>query len=240
MQGRYRMEQLAGRLWLGNTVWQGGTGQQQGSVLTLGPGPAMVEVVSVGDRDHLRLVPDQPYASPHIRSHGTFEASLSEETVDSLDLVPALGSRHFWQESGSFLAASLIIKLYSDAMSPQVPVSVVGTILEVAEDGHGHVEAGELLPAHRAEPGVLHGTSDGIFSQALVQLHFVKSSNTASEFLVFSDLPGDEEWIVLITERGDLRGLEVVKVAVQNVEAEVAHLGLDDPEAPPWRAHHGP
>ena len=39
MQGRYRMEQLAGRLWLGNTVWQGGTGQQQGSVLTLGPGP---------------------------------------------------------------------------------------------------------------------------------------------------------------------------------------------------------
>lgn len=53
MQGRYRMEQLAGRLWLGNTVWQGGTGQQQGSVLTLGPGPAMVEVVSVGDRDHL-------------------------------------------------------------------------------------------------------------------------------------------------------------------------------------------
>jgi len=53
MQGRYRMEQLAGRLWLGNTVWQGGTGQQQGSVFTLGPGPAMVEVVSVGDRDHL-------------------------------------------------------------------------------------------------------------------------------------------------------------------------------------------
>lgn len=233
MQGRYRMEQLAGRLGLGNTVWQGGTGQQQGSVLTLGPGPAMVEVVSVGDRDHLRLVPDQPYASPHVRSHGTFEASLPEETVDSLDLVPALGSRHFWQESGSFLAASLVIKLYSDAMGPQVPVSVVGTILEVAEDRHGHVEAGELLPADRAEPGVLHGTSDGVFSQPLVQLHFVKGSNTASELLVFSDLPGDEEWIVLVTERGDLWGLEVVEVAVKNIEAEVAHLGLDDPEAPP-------
>jgi len=54
MQGRYRMEQLAGgRWWLGNTVWQGGTGQQQGSVLTLGPRPAMVEVVSVCDGDHL-------------------------------------------------------------------------------------------------------------------------------------------------------------------------------------------
>jgi len=29
-------------------------------------------------------------------------------------------------------------------------------------------------------------------------------------------------------------------VAVQNIEAEVAHLGLDDPEAPPLCAHHGP
>ena len=58
--------------------------------------------------------------------------------------------------------------------------------------------------------------------------------------MVFSDLPGDEEWIVLVTEGGDLRGLEVVEVAVQNVEAEVAHLRLDDPEAPPLRGHHGP
>ena len=58
--------------------------------------------------------------------------------------------------------------------------------------------------------------------------------------MVFSDLPGDEEWIVLVTEGGDLRGLEVVEVAVQNVEAEVAHLRLDDPEAPPCEAIMAP
>ena len=29
-------------------------------------------------------------------------------------------------------------------------------------------------------------------------------------------------------------------MAVQNIEAEVAHLGLDDPEAPPLCAHHDP
>ena len=67
--------------------------------------PAVVEVVSVGDGDHLRLVSDQPYTSPHLRGHRTFVSPIPEETVDSLDLVPALGSRHFWQESGSFLAA---------------------------------------------------------------------------------------------------------------------------------------
>ena len=58
--------------------------------------------------------------------------------------------------------------------------------------------------------------------------------------MVFSDLPGYEERIVLVTEGGDLRRLEVIKVAVQNIEAEVAHLRLDDPEAPPLRGHHGP
>lgn len=174
VQGRLEtgMEHVAGgghgRCRLGNTVRQGGTGQEQGSVLTLRPGPAMVEVVGVCDRDHLRLVADQPYASPHLRSDSPLVSPLPEEAVNSLDLVPALGSRHFWQKSGSFLAASLVIKLYSDAMSPQVPVRVVRTVLKVAEDGHGHVQAGELLSANGTEPRVLHGTSDGVFSQALV------------------------------------------------------------------------
>jgi len=55
VQGRDRMEQLAvvRHGVVGKTVWQGGTGQEQGSVFTLGPGPAVVEVVSVGDGDHL-------------------------------------------------------------------------------------------------------------------------------------------------------------------------------------------
>jgi len=53
VQGRDRMEQLAvvRHGVVGNTVW--GIGQEQGSVFTLGPGPAVVEVVSVGDGDHL-------------------------------------------------------------------------------------------------------------------------------------------------------------------------------------------
>ena len=50
MQGRYRMEQLAGRLW--HTVWHGGTGQQQGSVLTLGPGPREREELAGHFEEH--------------------------------------------------------------------------------------------------------------------------------------------------------------------------------------------
>jgi hypothetical protein len=94
------MEQLA--VVVGNTVWQGGTGQEQGSVLTLGPGPAVVEVVSVSDGDHLRLISDQADALPHLRSHRTFESAFPEKTIDSLNLVPALGSRHFWQKKWQF------------------------------------------------------------------------------------------------------------------------------------------
>ena len=50
------------------------------------------------------------------------------------------------------ILTSLIMELYSDAMSSQIPVSVVCTIFEVAENGHRHVQTGELFPAHRAEP----------------------------------------------------------------------------------------
>jgi len=237
------MEQLAGgrhgRLLLGNTTWQGGTGQQQGSVLTLRPGPAMVEVVSVCDGDHLGLVSHQPYTSPHVRSHRTFKSSFPKETVDSLNLVPALGSRHFWQKSGSFLATSLVMKLYSDAMCPQVPVGVVSPIFKVAENGHRYVEAWELFPADWAEPGVLHGTCDGVLPESLMELHLVEGSNATSEFLILPNLPSNEKRVVFVTERGDLRGLEVVEVAVQNVETKIAHFRLDDPEAPPLVGHHG-
>jgi len=240
---RYGMEQVAGgrhgRLLLGNTTWQGGTGQQQGSVFTLGSGPAMVEVVSVCDGDHLGLVSHQPYASPHIRSHRTFKASFPQETVDSLNLVPALGSRHFWQKSGSFLATSLVMELYPDAMGPQVPVCVVGTIFKVTENGHRNMKAGELFPANRTEPGVFHGTCNGVLPQTLVELHLVEGPNTTSELLILPNLPSNEKGIVFVTERWDLRGLEVVKVAVQNVETEIAHFRFDDPEAPTLIGHHG-
>ena len=47
---------------------------------------------------------------------------------------------------------SLVMKLYSDAMCPQVPVGVVSPIFKVAENGHRYVEAGELFPADWAEP----------------------------------------------------------------------------------------
>jgi len=132
------------------------------------------------------------------------------------------------------------MELYPDAMGSQVPVSVVSPVLKVAEDGHGHVQAWELLPAHWAEPGVLHGAGDCILPQPLVELHLVKSPNAASEFLVFPNLPGNEERVVFVTEGGDLRGLEVVEVAVEDIKTKVTHLMLDDPEAPPLRCHHGP
>ena len=84
----------------------------------------MVEVVSVGDRDHLT---------------GTGPHFLKRPGLTGL-----IGPLQMLSQA--------YISRYSTLFLCQVPVSVVGTVLEVAEDGHGHVEAGELLPAHRAEP----------------------------------------------------------------------------------------
>ena len=57
--------------------------------------------------------------------------------------------------------------------------------------------------------------------------------------MILPNLPSNEKRVVFVTERGDLRGLEVVEVAVQNVETKIAHFRLDDPEAPPLVGHHG-
>jgi len=65
------------------------------SVLPLGPGPAVVEVVLVGHGHQLGLVADQADLAPHVLVHLAPPAALPQEAVDGLDLVPALGQRHF-------------------------------------------------------------------------------------------------------------------------------------------------
>ena len=50
----------------------------------------MLEIVLVGDGEHLRLVPHQADAPPHLGRDGPLEAALPQETVDGLGLVPAL------------------------------------------------------------------------------------------------------------------------------------------------------
>lgn len=52
--------------------------------------PAVLEIVLVGDGEHLRLVPHQADAPPHLGRDGPLEAALPQETVDGLGLVPAL------------------------------------------------------------------------------------------------------------------------------------------------------
>ena len=73
---------------------RGGEGRQ-GSVFPLRSVPAVLEIVLVGDGHHLGLISHQPDAPPHLRAHTALESSLSQEAVDSLCFVPALGQRHF-------------------------------------------------------------------------------------------------------------------------------------------------
>ena len=116
-------------------------------------GPAVLEIVLVGHRQHLRLIPHQPDAPPHLRGDGALESSLPQQTVNGLCLVPALGQGHFGEESCSFPVSSLAEPLDPDPVGPQHPVRPVRPVLEVAEDGDGDLEVGQLLSGHRVEPG---------------------------------------------------------------------------------------
>ena len=80
----------------------------------------MVYIILVGDRGHLGLVSHEPYRPPHVGGDHTLEASLPEEAVNGLGLVPALGQRHFWQKGGSFRFPR---SLYHSILMPCTPRS---------------------------------------------------------------------------------------------------------------------
>ena len=96
----------------------------------------MVDVVLVRDRDHLTLVPHEPYRPSDLRGHCALKASLPEEAVDGLGLVPALREGHFRQKCGSLPVPALAQPLYPNSVFAELPVCPVRAVLEVTEDGH--------------------------------------------------------------------------------------------------------
>ena len=125
----------------------------------------------------------------------------------------------------------VVHELYPYAVAPDLPVEVVNSVLKVAKDGDGDVKAGKLVPRDGGEPRVLHGRGDGVLPEPVVQLHLVEGAYTAPQLPVLANLPGDKQGIVVVVDKaGHLGRLQVVEVAVEDVEAKVAHLGLDDPE----------
>lgn len=112
-------------------------------------------------------------------------------------------------------------------MTSNFPVEIVSSILKVAENGDGDVELGELFPGDGGEPGVPHGGGDGILPEARVKLHLIERTDAATELLVFPNLPSHEQRVVVVDEAGNLRRLEVVQMAVQNIETVKAHFGFD-------------
>ena len=161
--------------------------------------PAVVDVVLVGDGDHLTLVSHEPYRPPDLRGDGALEASLPQEAVNGLGLVPALREWHFRQKGGSLPVPALAEPLYPDAVTAELPVGPVRPVLEVAEDGHRHVQVGQLVSCNGTEPkqkvykirvirsnkrsfnflpGVLHGTSYSVFPETILELHLIEGTNT--------------------------------------------------------------
>ena len=63
-------------------------------------------------------------------------------------------------------------------------------------------------------------------------IHKWTAGTLTSQPLIASDLPGDEQREPVVAEGGGWRRRQVVQLAVEDVEAEVAHLGLADLELP--------
>ena len=61
-------------------------------------------------------------------------------------------------------------------------------------------------------------------SQTLIMIKTLMQWSLTSQSLVSSNLPGDEQRESVLTHGGGRRGSQVVQLAVEDVEAEVAHL----------------
>ena len=61
-------------------------------------------------------------------------------------------------------------------------------------------------------------------------LFIIDYCTLTSQPLIASDLPGDEQREPVVAEGRGWRRRQVVQLAVEDVEAEVAHLGLADQE----------
>jgi len=198
------------------------------SVLSFSTCAAMVEVVWISNCYLLRLVSNEPDASANILCHWTFESAFAKQAVDCLNLVPTLFRWDFRQISGGLLDPLLIVELNPDPVDSNFPVEVAISVFEVAKNRHRDVEFGQLLASHWAEPGILHGTGDGILAQAVVQVHVVEGSDAAAELAILANLPGDEQGILLVGERRDPGRIQVVEVAIEDIKAKVAHFRLGD------------
>ena len=73
-------------------------------------------------------------------------------------------------------------------------------------------------------------TNDGRLISSMGVICKWTADTLTSQPLVTSDLPGDEQREPVVAEGGGWRRRQVVQLAVEDVEAEVAHLGLADKE----------
>ena len=86
------------------------------SVFALTPLTTMMEVVLISHADFLGLVSHQPDGPAHFGRHLALEAAFAQQTVDGLDLVPALFGGHFGQVRGRLLVAPLAVELDPDSV----------------------------------------------------------------------------------------------------------------------------
>ena len=73
-------------------------------------------------------------------------------------------------------------------------------------------------------------TNDGQWISSMGVIYKWTAGRLTSQPLIASDLPGDEQREPVVAEGGGWRRRQVVQLAVEDVEAEVAHLGLADQE----------
>lgn len=151
--------------------------------------PPEVPVLLVANGDLLTLVARQVDWLPHVVGNGALVATLAQQRVYCLHMVPALLRGYFGKVSGSAFWAFLSQKLYSDTVNTNLPVHVVIAVFKVPKNGNRDVEFVEFVPCDWAEAAVLECTGDGVLPQTWVQVHCIEGANAASQPLVFTDVP---------------------------------------------------
>lgn len=170
------------------------------SVFTLATLATVVEVIWISYSYLLRLISNETNAASHLRRDGALESALSEETVDSLNLVPPLLRRDFREVGSGFLHTSLIIKLNPDPVDSNVPIHESICILEVAKDRHRDMKTLQLIAGNWSKARILHCAGNSVFPQSIVKMHLIEGADTTPEFLFLANLPSDEERVLVIGE----------------------------------------
>lgn len=186
------------------------------------------DVIAVCNCQLFGLVAGEFYGSADVGRYDALVAALVQQRVDGLNSVPALFARNFRQVCRCFAVVFLVVKLDTYSVSADLPVKIVMDLLEASQYRDRTVETRKLVLGDWTEPTVLNSTRNCVFSKAAVKVDCAKCSYASSKSPIPANFPCHEQRVCVVFEGRIFRRIRRMQVAVEYIEAEIAHFWSND------------